>query len=93
MDRIPEEGEEYGGQNKYGELPRFWYNWGSWRVANPVPNFASQKFRELIVHNLKEGFLKPLNERYNKLKKEDKAYLFAGLRGRLGNAHSRLFGG
>lgn len=75
---FPEEGEEYGGQNKYGELPRFWYNWGSWRVANPVPNFASQKFRELIVHNLKEGFLKPLNERYNKLKKEDKAYLFAG---------------
>lgn len=30
------------------------------------------------MHNLKEGFLKPLNERYNKLKKEDKAYLFAG---------------
>ena len=75
---FPEAGEEYGGQKQYGELPRFWYNWGSWRVANPVPNFASPKFRELIVHNLKEGFLKPLNERYTQLKKEDKAYLFAG---------------
>lgn len=75
---FPEEGEEYGGQNKYGELPRFWYNWGSWRVAKAVPNFASPKLQELIVHNLKEGFLKPLTERYNKLKKENKAYLFAG---------------
>ncbi len=75
---FPEEGEEYGGQNAYGELPRFWYNWGSWRVANPVPNFASPAFRELIVNNLKEGFLKPLNERYNQLKKDGKAYLFAG---------------
>lgn len=76
---FPEEGEEYGGQNKYGALPRFWYNWGSWRVAHPMPNFASPKLQELIVNNLKEGFLKPLTERYNKLKEEDKAYLFAGV--------------
>lgn len=75
---FPEEGEEYGGQKKYGQLPRFWYNWGNWRVAKAVPNFASPKLRELVVHNLQEGFLKPLNERYSRLKKQGKDYLFAG---------------
>ena len=89
---FPEEGEEWGGQKRaleykaqtgndlpYGGLPRFWFNWGNWLVAKPFPNFASPTLQELVVNNLKEGVLKPLTKRYNRLKKKDKAYLFAGI--------------
>jgi len=75
---FPEEGEEYGGQNRGWGIPRFWFNWGNWMFAPASPNFADPTFRELMKNNLKEGFLKPCMERYGKLMNENKAYLFAG---------------
>lgn len=63
---FPNEGEEYGG-SQYGMLPRFWFNWSVWTYSPAFPNFASQKLRDFIQNNLKEGFLKPMLARYNKL--------------------------
>ena len=76
---FPEEGEKYGGERKYGGLPRFWYNWGVWRSTKATPNLASPAFRALVTDNLKRGVLDPLMKRYNKLVSEGKGYLFAGL--------------
>jgi hypothetical protein len=76
---FPEEGEEYGGERAYGELPLFWFNWGRWMAAKPFPNFASPELRALVTENLQIGVLKPLMERYEKLLAEDKGYLFAGM--------------
>lgn len=75
---FPEEGEDYGGQ-QYGEIPRFWYNWGIWRYAPAAPNFESPKYKALIERNMREGVLKPLLARYDKLLKAGKGWLFAGL--------------
>ncbi len=75
---FPEEGEKYG--NEYdGGVPRFWFNWGNWEYAPAVPNFNSKRYQELMYRNLNEGVLNPLIERYNKLLREGKGYLFAGL--------------
>lgn len=74
---FPAEGESYGGE-RYGMLPRFWFNWSVWTYSQAFPNFASQKLRDFVVANLKEGFIKPMKARYEKLIKAGKAYLYAG---------------
>jgi hypothetical protein len=76
---FPKEGESYGGEELYGELPRFWFNWGSWMCAEAFPNLASEKFQQLVVEQLKTGVLVPLTERLKRLEEMDKEYLFAGL--------------
>jgi len=76
--KFPEAGEEWGGQS-FGRLPYYWFNWGSWMHAQAFPSFQSPGFREYVLNQLNEGVLKPLMERYNKLKSEGKEYLLAGL--------------
>ncbi len=76
---FPEEGERYGGEKKYGALPRFWYNWGHWCCATAFPNIASPELREYIVSQMKTGVLEPLTAWLEKLKKEGREYLFAGM--------------
>lgn len=80
-----QEGETFGGENISKEqnngvamLPRFWFNWSVFTYSPAFPNLASEKLQNLVVNNLKEGFIKPLMERYQKLIDKDKAYLFAG---------------
>lgn len=75
---FPQTGESWGGQI-YGRTPYFWFNWGNWMHAESFPCFQSSGFRDFVVHQLREGVLKPLNRRYQKLKEEDRAYLFAGM--------------
>jgi len=74
---FPEEGEEYGGQS-HGMLPRFWFNWSVWTYSPAFPNLASSKLIDFVTNNLREGFIKPMKERYQKLINSGKAYLFAG---------------
>ncbi|MEO5648991.1 MAG: hypothetical protein ABIR03_03590 [Ginsengibacter sp.] len=75
---FPQAGENWGGQS-YGRTPYFWFNWGNWMHAESFPCFQSPGFRDFIVSRLKEGVLNPLNKRYQKLKEENRAYLFAGI--------------
>ncbi len=75
---FPNEGESYGGEELYGELPRFWFNWGSWMCAEAFPNLASENFQDFVLTQLKTGVLEPLTERLQKLKEANKEYLFAG---------------
>ncbi|MGM5470144.1 hypothetical protein ACS386_07695 [Flavobacteriaceae bacterium LMO-SS05] len=75
---FPKDGENWGGQQN-GRPPYFWFNWGSWMHAKAFPAFQSPGYRDFIVNRLREGVLKPLNIRYNKLKAEGRAYLFAGM--------------
>ncbi len=77
--QFPTEGEDWGGQNDYGKLPAFWFNWGIWMRSPAFPNLASPEFKALIAGNLQKGVLEPLKRRYEKLKSENKAYLFAGM--------------
>ncbi len=76
---FPEEGERYGGEKKYGNLPRFWYNWGHWRCAEAFPNLASKDLQTFVVSQMKNGVLDPLTSWLDKLKKEGREYLFAGM--------------
>ena len=75
---FPEEGEEYGGQNAYGRLPRWYFNWGDEASTTACPNLASPQFRELLQYQMQEGFLKPLAAKLKTLKASGKSYLFAG---------------
>lgn len=75
---FPADGEQWGGESN-GRLPYFWYNWGQWMRAEAFPCFQSPGFREFVVNQLKEGVLKPLNEKYKKLVSEGREYLFAGM--------------
>ncbi len=76
---FPEKDEIWGGQKAYGKLPAFWFNWGVWLRSPAFPNLASPEFMKLLSDSLQKGVLEPLNKRLSKLRKEGKAYLFAGL--------------
>lgn len=76
---FPEAGETYGGEKKYGKLPRYWFNWSVWMSSPAFPCLESPDFRSLISENMKKGVLEPLMERYEALKKAGKEYLFAGM--------------
>lgn len=75
---FPQAGEKWGGQSK-GRAPYYWFNWGNWMHAEAFPSFQSPGFRDFVVDRLKNGVLNPVNKRYQKLKDEGRAYLFAGL--------------
>lgn len=75
---FPTNGEQWGGESN-GRLPYFWFNWGSWMHAEAFPCFQSPGFREFVVNQLRKGVLEPLNERYQKLLREGRGYLFAGI--------------
>ena len=77
---FPEEGEEWGGQ-KYGMLPRWHCNWSGVPFATPggFPCFNSPKYLAWYEKQVTEGFIAPLVENYERLKKEGKAYLLAGI--------------
>jgi|GEM_PF-970270 len=75
---FPQGSEQWGGQSN-GRLPYFWFNWGSWMHAQAFPSFQSPGFRQYILGQLQNGVLEPLMARYNKLVKEGREYLFAGL--------------
>ena len=76
---FPKEGESYGGEMQYGELPQYWFNWGNWRKAKAFPNLASDKLKNYVVQQLKEGVLEPLASRLKQWEKEGREYLLAGL--------------
>lgn len=76
---FPKKGETWGGEGDYGKLPRFWFNWGVWMQSPAFPNLASPEFKALIADNMQKGVLAPLVERYNRLKRRGKGYLFAGV--------------
>ncbi len=77
---FPEEGEEWGGQ-KYGMLPRWHCNWSGtpFATAGGFPCFNSPKYLAWYEKQVTEGFIEPLVENYERLKKEGKAYLLAGI--------------
>ncbi len=77
---FPEEGEEWGGQ-KYGMLPRWHCNWSGVPFATPggFPCFNSPKYLDWYEKQVTEGFIEPLVENYDRLKKEGKSYLLAGI--------------
>lgn len=77
---FPEEGEEWGGQS-YGMLPRWHCGWGSQTYATTggFPCFNSEKYLRWFSSQVREGFLKPLTENYERLIAANKGYLFAGV--------------
>lgn len=77
---FPEEGEEWGGQ-KYGMLPRWHCNWSGtpFATAGGFPCFNSPKYLAWYEKQVTEGFIEPLVENYERLKKEGKSYLLAGI--------------
>ncbi len=77
---FPEEGEEWGGQ-KYGMLPRWHCNWSGvpFATAGGFPCFNSPKYLAWYEKQVTEGFIEPLIENYERLKKEGKSYLLAGI--------------
>ncbi len=77
---FPEEGEEWGGQ-KYGMLPRWHCNWSGtpFATAGGFPCYNSPKYLDWYEKQVTEGFIDPLVENYERLKKEGKAYLLAGI--------------
>ena len=77
---FPEEGEEWGGQ-KYGMLPRWHCNWSGvpFATAGGFPCYNSPKYLAWYEKQVTEGFIDPLVENYERLKKEGKAYLLAGI--------------
>ena len=77
---FPEEGEEWGGQ-EYGMLPRWHCNWSGvpFATAGGFPCFNSPKYLDWYEKQVTEGFIEPLVENYERLKKEGKAYLLAGI--------------
>lgn len=68
-----------GPEEKHGQVPRYWCNWGAWFSAPAFPCFASKKLQSHIREKLQKGVLVPLTKRLEKLKKADKEYLFAGI--------------
>lgn len=76
---FPGDGETYGGEKEHGELPRFWFNWGSWMCAEAFPNLASPELQDFVTEQLEEGVIKPLTETLARLTEEGKEYLFAGM--------------
>ncbi|MHB1454673.1 MAG: hypothetical protein ACYCYM_12080 [Saccharofermentanales bacterium] len=77
--QFPEKGEKWGGQNDYGKLPAFWFNWGIWMRSPAFPNLASPEFKALIADNLQKGVLEPIHKRYEELQRKGKTHLFAGM--------------
>jgi len=75
---FPKFGERWGGQSN-GRLPYYWFNWGSYMHAEAFPSFQSDGLRKFVVNQLQKGVLEPLNERYDKLRKVGREYLFAGM--------------
>lgn len=77
---FPEEGEEWGGQS-YGMLPRWHCNWSGtpFATAGGFPCFNSPKYLDWYEKQVTEGFIEPLVENYERLKKEGKGYLLAGI--------------
>lgn len=75
---FPINDETWGGQ-RFGRLPYFWFNWGTYMHRQAFPCFNSPKFRDFIASQLTEGFIKPLKKRYLDLYSKGKDYLFAGV--------------
>jgi hypothetical protein len=62
------------------QIPRSWINWGTWLVTAPAnPCFESPEFKKFTTGQLKNGIVKIITKRLQKLKKENKSYLFIGL--------------
>jgi len=70
---FPKEGE------LHGPVPRFWNNWGAWFSAPAFPAFGSPKLQEYVKEQLQKGVLDPMMERIERLKAQNKEYLFAGI--------------
>jgi len=64
---------------KHGPAPRFWNNWGCWFSAPAFPCFASESLQEYVREQLQKGVLDPMMDRIEKLKQQNKEYLFAGI--------------
>ncbi len=77
---FPDENETWGGE-KYGMLPRWHCDWSGvpFATAGGFPCFNSPKYLEWYSNQVKEGFIKPLIENYERLKEAGKGYLFAGV--------------
>jgi len=63
----------------HGPVPRFWNNWGAWFSAPAFPAFGSPKLQEYVKEQLQKGVLDPMMKRIEKLKQQNKEYLFAGI--------------
>lgn len=74
---FPDPGEKWGGQ-KYGRLPRWYFNWGGPMCSPAVPNFRSPKFRLFVADKLRRGFLEPLQENLTRLQRSGREWLFVG---------------
>ncbi len=77
---FPDENETWGGE-KYGMLPRWHCDWSGvpFATAGGFPCFNSEKYLAWYSNQVKEGFIKPLMENYERLKAAGKSYLFAGV--------------
>ncbi len=75
---FPQLGESYGGE-RYGALPRWWFNWGSWLNVEAVPCLNSESFLAFMEEKIEKGFLPALTKCYQELIDEGKEYLFAGV--------------
>ncbi|MBQ7956703.1 MAG: hypothetical protein IJ279_01590 [Clostridia bacterium] len=77
---FPDENESWGGE-KYGMLPRWHCDWSGvpFATAGGFPCFNSEKYLAWYSRQVKEGFIKPLLENYQRLKEAGKSYLFAGV--------------
>jgi hypothetical protein len=62
------------------QIPRPWFNWGSWVSPAPaLPAFGSPKFLNFAETQIRDGLAAPIARRLHALRQNHREYLFAGI--------------
>ncbi len=62
------------------QIPRPWFNWGSWVSPAPaLPAFGSTTFLKFAETQLRLGLANPIGQRLARLRRLHREYLFAGV--------------
>lgn len=64
----------------HGPIPRYWCTWGGWWSYPAFPALGSPKLRQLVTNQLQQGILKPVARWRAELRRQEKEYLFAGIK-------------